>query len=93
MCKFMYNWYNEKLPSPFEGSFKYVRDVHSHETRAAVDLDSLYTPKFNTDPGQNSYTYSGATIWNKVLKAEINPDVSECVFSKSVKQCIKVGLI
>ena len=92
MCKFMYNWYNEKLPSPFEGSFKYVRDVHSHETRAAVDLDSLYTPKFNTDPGQNSYTYSGATIWNKVLKAEINPEVSECVFSKSVKQCIKVGL-
>ena len=92
MCKFMYNWYHNELPCPFDGSFQYVRDIHIRETRTA-ELDSLYPPKFKTDPGQNSYTYRGAIIWNKVLKAGINPDVSECVFAKSIKHCIKIGLI
>ena len=92
MCKFMYNWYHDELPSPFDGSFKYVREIHSIETRAA-EGNSLYPPKFNTDPGKNSYTYQGVIIWNKVLSANINPDVSDCVFAKSIKHCIQVGLL
>ena len=32
-------------------------------------------------------------IWNSILAAEINPETYEAVFAKTLKQCIKVGLL
>ena len=32
-------------------------------------------------------------IWNSILAAGINPETSEAVFVKTLKQCIKVGLL
>ena len=32
-------------------------------------------------------------IWNQILRAAINPLTSEAVFSKTLKQCIKVTLL
>lgn len=90
-CKFMYLWHQKKLPVVFDQSFITVRDVHGINTRQSA---LLYPPADGkTNLSHCKYTYRGPTIWNMVLKAKINPDVSEIVFSKSVKQCIKVGII
>ena len=89
-CKFMYKWYHSKLPTAFTNSFMYVHDVHYHNTRQSREL---YPTKINTNLGKTRYRYKGAHVWNHLLKAKVNPATSEAVFSKCIKQCIKVGLI
>ena len=84
----MYRWYHRKTPNTFENSFKY--HLHDHGTR---QNSHLYKPKVRTDYAKNRYLYRGPLIWNSILDAKININVSELVFSKSVKQCLKVGLI
>ena len=89
-CKFMYKWYHKRLLSIFEEYFKNVNDVHSYDTRQS---SHLYKPKNNTNLGKTRFCYKGPEIWNSILKAKINPEVSDLVFTKSIKQCLKVGLI
>ena len=92
-AKFMYSWYHNKLPSVFDNSFTYVHDIHPDiETRQSTN-NSMFPPKFSRDYGQNCYSYKGTIIWNKLIKCKINLDVSPAVFAKSIKQCIKVGLL
>ena len=88
--KFMYKWYHAMLPLIFEKSFTGIQDVHTHDTRISRHL---YKPKMDTNLGQTSFCFRGSQIWNSILKARINPDVSDLVFSKYIKQCLKVGLI
>ena len=77
-AKFMYSWYHNKLPSVFDNSFTYVHDIHPDiETRQSTN-NSMFSPKFSRDYGQ---------------KCKINLDVTPAVFAKSIKQCIKVGLL
>ena len=87
----MYFWYHKKLPSVFDKVFTTVRDLHGKNTRQS---SLLYPPvDGKTNLSHCKYTFRAPIIWNMVLKAKINPDVSEIVFSKSIKQCIKVGII
>ena len=91
-AKFMYNWHHKLLPQVFEDSFVLVSDIHDKETRQSANKN-VFPPKFRNDRGQNSYTYRCTILWNRILNIKINPDVSEAVFCKSIKQCIKVGLL
>ena len=43
-----------------------------------------------TDLGKTSISYIGPIIWNKILSVGINPDTSECVFSKSLKHVLEL---
>ncbi len=90
--KFMYNWYHNKLPTPFDNSFKYVREVHNIGTKQSTK-GNLFPPKVKNDLVKSCFSYKGVMIWNAILKCKINPEVSPAVFAKSLKQCIKVGLL
>ena len=88
--RFMYRWYHSQLPKIFNNSFNYNRDVSVYRTRQS---NYMYLPQVKTNLGKTRFLYRGPLIWNGILSAKINPDVSEATFSKSIKQCIKVGLI
>ena len=90
--KFMYNWYHKKLPTSFNNSFKYVREVHNIGTKQSTK-GNLFPPKAKNDLVKSCFSYKGVIIWNAILKNKINPEVSPAVFSKTLKQCIKVGLL
>ena len=84
----MYKWYHDGLPSLFQ--FTPVNNIHDHSTRQS---SHLYCPKLKTSLGKSKFSYQAPHLWNQILKAKINPETSEAVFCKSMKQCIKVGLI
>ena len=88
--KFMFRWYHNELPNIFYDKFEYVRNVHGYGTR---QKDHLYISKVKTERGKNKITYRGPVIWNQILRAAINPLTSEAVFSKTLKQCIKMTLV
>ena len=79
--KFMYRWYNNKVPDIFVNEFQYVNSVHFHETR---QIEQLYGPKPRTDYGKTRFLYKCPQIWNAILKAKINPDTSEIVFFQNL---------
>ena len=90
ICKFMYRWYHNELPPSFKNIFVSVSSIHDHNTRQNTHL---YFRKANTSLGKSKFSYRASYIWNLVLQARINPDTSECVFARTVKQCIKVGIL
>ena len=97
--KFMFRWYHSfvcdedelcMLPSIFRNFFRFNHTVHSHDTRQS---HHLYLPTSKTSLGATWFQYRAPQIWNSILRAEINTEVSEAVFTNSIKQCIRVGLI
>ena len=90
ISKFLYRWYHDKLPAPFENIFTHVGDVHNFDTRQCTHL---YCPKIKTNLGKCKYSYRAPHIWNHIIKAKINPETTEAIFCRSVKQCIKVGIL
>ena len=90
ISKFMYRWYHEELPIVFKDMFIPIINIHDHNTRQSKQL-YFKTPQTNL--GKTKCSYRAAYMWNILLRAKINPDTSEAVFAKSVKQCIKVGII
>ena len=88
--RFMYRWYQNKLPSMFQDMFIPITDIHDYDTRQS---SLLYCPKFKTELGKSRCSYRAPYMWNLIIKADINPETSEAVFTKSVKQCIKVGIL
>ena len=92
-AKFMYRWYHRKLPRVFDNCFMSVRDIHPYNTRSSAKGLLYCTCKIRTCVGPTRFKYLCPHIWNDIIKAKINPSTSELVFSKSIKQCLKVGLI
>ena len=90
ISKFMHRWFKNDLPSIFYNMFTPVRDVHSHNTR---QCSFLYCPDVKLSLGKRKMSYQAPQLWNQILKAKINPEVSPAVFCKSIKQCIRVGLL
>ena len=88
ISKFMYRWYHEKLPSLF--TFTPVANVRGYGTRQCTHL---YCAEVKIPLGESKFSYRAPHIWNQILKARINPETSEAIFTKSVKQCIKVGIL
>ena len=86
---FMHRNHIARTPDVFIDYFKKIQDVHHYATRSC---SGLYAMQVKTDLGKTSISYIGPIIWNKILSIGINPDTSECVFSKSLKTCIRTNL-
>ena len=90
IARFMYRWYLNDVPDLFHDFFTPVSEVHSHFTRQS---EGLFIPTFKTNLGKTCLSYRGPFIWNKILKLKINLDTSEAVFMKTLKHCVKIGLL
>ena len=53
--------------------------------------DGLYAEHVKSDLGKTSISYRGPLIWNMIINTGINTDVSEAVFTKSLKKRIMNG--
>ena len=67
--------------------FRFVknRDMHIHDTR---QRGHYHIPVRRTNLGKRSLWYFGAWLWNKMLNADINPNVSDFIFSRNLKTTI-----
>ena len=63
--KFMYKFINGLLPENFHEYFKYVSNVHQHNTRTARNM-CLYPIRSNTKFSKNTLKYKGVEVWNKI---------------------------
>ena len=86
--KFMFRYHIDDVPHIFEGYFSKISDIHDYETRTN---DGLYANHVKSDLGKTSISYKGPLIWNMIINTGINTDVSEAVFTKSLKKCIMNG--
>ena len=64
----MFRIQNNELPI-FQNVFKRNRDIHSHDTR---QKDHFHIPPSKTKLGKASLRYSGASIWDVILKDGID---------------------
>ena len=82
ICKFMFRYYNGKIPDIFQNIFMMNSDIHDHYTRQS---GSHHVPKVKNNLGKWSIRYRGVIVWNTILSLKINPETSEAVFAKTVK--------
>ena len=70
----MYKIHNQDVPHVFDGFFTYNYEVHDHDTRIS---NHYHVPHVKSNLSAFSIKYHGVIIWNKILKAKLNPDSSE----------------
>ena len=87
--RLMYRVYHEELTTL---QFLFIKnsDIHMHDTRQRCHY---HIPLCRTNRGKSSLLYFGALLWNKVLNADINPNVSDFIFSRYVKTAICNNLL
>ena len=90
IARFMYRWYLNDVPDLFHDFFTPVSEVHSQFT---TQSEGLFIPTFKTNLGKTCLSYRGPFIWNKNFRLKINLDTSEAVFIKTLKHCVKIGLL
>ena len=78
--KLMYKVYNGELIM-FQALFKKNSDFHSYHTR---QMDHYHIP---------SFYFNGVVIWNTIYKLGIVDEVSECVYSRTLKKRIMQGQV
>ena len=91
-AKFMYKWHHKEVPSVFINCFPHIKDIHDHNTRQSA-REELYFNDFKSKLSQQRFMYKAPFYWNAILKANIDPNVSEPVFNYSIKQCLKDNLL
>ena len=87
--RLMYRVYHEELTTL---RFLFIKnsDIHMHGTR---QRGHYHIPLCRTNLGKSSLRYFGALLWNKVLNADINPNVSDFIFSRHLKTAICNNLL
>ena len=88
--KCTYRWYTKQIPWLFDSLFQTVRNVHEYDTRQSCHL---HIAIMKTNLGKCKFSNNGTVLWNNIVKANINPETSEAVFAKTLKHCIKIGII
>jgi hypothetical protein len=86
----MHKYFLNSIPDALSNYFTNVHDIHNYNTRQSV---GLYIPKVSTTLAKNSIKFRGPTIWNEIIKLNINLDISEATFSHKVKIIIKAGIL
>ena len=86
----MFNIFHGNAPSYLKDMFTPVNMVHNYNTRS-IQTTTLYTPRYASTTGQKSFTYRGATIWNK-LRGELKTITSTETFKQKTLQCLKQNL-
>ena len=57
------------------------------------NFQNYIAPRSERNMQKNRISYQAPKLWNKILNAGIDPEISEAVFCKSMKQYLKVGLL
>ena len=65
-------------------------DIHVHNTRQKCHY---YMPLCRTNLGKCGLRYDGASVWNNILSVNIKLNVSEFIFSRSLKAVICNNLL
>ena len=84
----MYKVYNGEFIM-FQALFKKNSDFHSYHTR---QMDHYHIPSVRTKLATSFY-YNGVVIWNNIYKLVIVDEVSEFVFSRTLKKRIMQGQV
>ena len=58
-----------------------------------TDTRHYHIPSCKTNLGKRSLKYTGAVIWNNILKLGINPNISDFMFAKKLKHAIIESLL
>lgn len=87
---FMYRVFHKKVPDLFQTFFVTNMDIHQYNTRQE---SLLHIPYVKTDLGKTGIRYSGAIIWNSILKSVMQTNVSECSFKNALKNTIRAAVI
>ena len=82
--RLMYRVYHGEL-STLQFLFVKNSDIHMHDTRQS---GYYHIPVCRTNLGKSSLRYFGAWLWNKILSADINQNVSDNIFSGNLKTAI-----
>ena len=80
---FMFDFYNNTIPSSFSNFFTSIRKVHNYNTRLSSS-SAYYTPAIRTNYGKFSLRYQGPLTWNSIdhNTKEIN---HRKIFKKKIK--------
>ena len=65
-------------------------DIHMHDTQ---QRGHYHIPVCRTYFGKGCLRYFGACLWNKILNANINPHMSDFIFSRNLKTAIYNNLL
>ena len=87
---FMYKIYNQDVPHVFDDFFMYNYEEHDHDTRSS---NYFHVPIIRSNLSAFVIKYHGVIIWNKILKAKLNPDCSESSFKMMLKKSILQKLV
>ena len=87
--RLMYRIYHGEL-SVLHCLFTKNSDIHVHNTRQKCHY---HMPLCRTNLGKCGLRYVGASVWNSILSVNINPNVSEFIFSRSLKGAICDSLL
>ena len=87
--RLMYRVYHGEL-STLQSLFVKNSDIHMQDTR---QRGHYHIPVCRTNPGKSSLWYFGAWLWNKILNADINPNVSDFIFSRNLKTAFYNNLL
>ena len=90
ISKFMFRVCKSEVPSIFGTYFQANSEVHSHFTR---QCNYFHLPVVKSNRAKTNIRYRGAVIWNRILSCGIDPDISEAVFVKLLKQIIVNGVL
>ena len=63
---FMFDFYNNTIPSSFSNFFTSIRKVHNYNTRLSSS-SAYYTPAIRTNYGKISLRYQGPLTWNPLI--------------------------
>ena len=85
----LYRVYHGEL-STLQFLFVNHRDIHMHDTRQS---GHYHIPVCRTNLGKSNLWYFGAWLWNKILSAHINPNVSDFISSRNLKTAIYNSLL
>ena len=80
--KFIHNWHKQILPSIFNNSFHYAKNVHSHNTRYASQ-NNLYKSRFRANMGKQTISAMAANTWKNL--PSVLKELNTFTFSKTVK--------
>ena len=87
--RLMYRIYHGEL-HVLHGFFTKTSNIHVHDTRQKCHY---HLPLCRTNLGKCGLRYVGASVWNNILSVNINPNVSEFIFSRSLKAAICNNLL
>ena len=82
ISKFMFHVCKGEVPSIFGTYFQ-----------ANWQCNYFHLPVVKRNRAKTNIRYRGAVIWNRILSCGIDPDISEAVFVKLVKQIIVNGVL